>query len=439
MHTQELGLYSRNMSMKKSLVLTLTALVLGAASVAASFYITPRATSQITEDSAQAIQEIEPVLSLEELYPHVIPSGSTLSSVLGDLNVTSAQIWEIVQASKPITDLGRLMPGTRFQLYYSEAVEPELVGIKFRFSALEMLDVRKHGDIWSAEQILETVESRVVTFTGVVTSSLWESAVEANMDPNLIVDLAEIFAWQVDFAREVRVNDRWRISVEQKLVKNEVIGWGNILAAEYENAGELHQAALFQIDEDRKGYFAPDGSSLKRMFLKSPIKYGRISSFFNRRRFHPILKVRRPHLGVDYAAPKGTPIRAVGSGTISFAGWSGGGGKVIKIRHNSVYKTAYKHLNGFAKGIRNGAKVQQGQIIGYVGSTGLSTGPHLHFEFFKMGSYVDPLRHEFPSADPVPADLLTQFQTEANSLLASLPEWGESPIEARSPSSSETL
>lgn len=428
------------MSMKKIVFLSVTAVILVSASVATSFYFAPRANSAIDQKPDRELSvAAEPVLSVEDLFPHEIVPGSTLSSVMGSLGINSQVIWEIVQASKPIVDLGRLRPGTRFQLYYSEAVEPEVVGIKFRFSPMELLEVKRGPEGWAAEQILETVETRVVTFTGMVTSSLWESAVEANMDPNLIADLAEIFAWQVDFAREVREQDRWRISVEQRLVKGEVIGWGAILAAEYENSGQLYQAALFQIDENTRGYFAPDGSSLRRMFLKSPIKYGRISSRFNRRRFHPVLRVRRPHLGVDYAAPTGTPIRAVGSGTITFARWSGGGGKVIKIRHNSIYTTAYKHLSRFARGIRPGSKVQQGQIIGYVGSTGLSTGPHLHFEFFRAGQYIDPLKYNFPSADPVPTNLLGQFQSEANSLLASLPEWSEVDVSARTPSSSETL
>jgi murein DD-endopeptidase MepM/ murein hydrolase activator NlpD len=159
------------------------------------------------------------------------------------------------------------------------------------------------------------------------------------------------------------------------------------------------------------------------MFLKSPIRYGRITSGFATKRFHPILLTNRAHLGVDYGAPIGTPIRAVGDGVVNFADWSGGGGRVLKIRHNSTYQTAYKHLNGFAKGVHPGAKVQQGQVIAYVGNTGLSTGPHLHFEFYQGGRFVDPLGKKFPSADPVPADYLAQFKAEAADKLNLLPVW----------------
>lgn len=378
-------------------------------------------TSPLNSEIAAAVAEVPS--SIEELFPYTIPPRSTLNSALRELDLSSLTIHQIVEAAKPVSNLGRLNAGVRFQLYYSAGPQEELIGIQFRFSPTERLVVQNLNGEWKAEKITEEVETKVVTFVGTVTSSLWESAAQAKMDPNLISDLAEVFAWQVDFSREVRVNDRWRISVEQKFVQGEPVGWGSILAAEYENAGQKYAAILFQINEKERGYFAPDGTSLRRMFLKSPIRYGRISSRFTTKRFHPILQYNRPHLGVDYAAPIGTPIRAVGEGTIAEAGFRGGAGNMIKIRHNSTYATAYKHLSGFAKGVRSGSRVQQGQIIGYVGNTGLSTGPHLHFEFFQNGKYVDPLGRKFPSAEPVPTEMMTQFQTELASLMASLPAW----------------
>lgn len=369
---------------------------------------------------------------VEEIFPYEIGKNSSLYLSLRELNVAPLTIHEVVEAAKPFTNLGRLRPGTRFQLIHDDVQSNELSEIKFRFSPVEKLEVVKGSQGWVARKIEVKIDSRVVTFRGVVKTTLWESAVAAQMDPNLTVELAEIFAWQVDFAREVQVNDRWRLSVEQKVVKGRPFGWGKILAAEYENVGELYSAVLFRSGKKELGYFAPDGSSLRRMFLKSPIKFGRISSRFQRRRFHPILKVNRPHLGVDYAAPRGTPVRAVGDGVVTVARWRGGGGKTIMLRHNSVYKTAYKHLSGYARGVRPGSKVKQGQIIGYVGSTGMSTGPHLHFEFYKHGRYVDPLRQKFPSADPVPDELLGQFKSKTPMALASLPEWES---EVRDPAS----
>jgi murein DD-endopeptidase MepM/ murein hydrolase activator NlpD len=387
-----------------------------------AFIITYKSAPQ---DQVAVVTEpaIPVVPTMEELFPYVIPPKSTLNSVLQELEVSAQVIHQIVEAAKPVSNLGRLNSGTRFQLTYSPGSEDDLTGIRFRFSAVEMLDVKKVNDAWVAEKITEVVDTKIMTFSGLVTSSLWESAVQAKMDPNLISDLAEVFAWQVDFSREVRANDRWRIAVEQKLVKGKPIGWGSIVAAEYENAGQKYSAVLFKVNDQERGYYGLDGASLRRMFLKSPIRYGRISSRFTTKRFHPVLQYNRPHLGVDYAAPVGTPIRAVGEGTIELAGNRGGAGNMIKLRHNSMYSTAYKHLSGFARGVRSGARVQQGQIIGYVGNTGLSTGPHLHFEFFQGGKYVDPLGRKFPSSDPVPAQLMTQFKSEAELQMASLPTW----------------
>ncbi len=378
---------------------------------------------QNTKTPGLEILEQEPVseLSLEEAFPYVIEPRSTLSSSLTELGVSPQVIQEIVTAAKPIENLARIRPGIRFQIFKDET--SEIQGIEFRFSAVERLSVKKISGTWSADKIKEQVDIQVVTFSGIVNMSLWESALNAKMDPNLISELADIFAWEVDFAREVRVNDRWRLTVEQKLVKGEPIGWGSILAAEYENAGTSYKAVLFRNNGEEIGYFTPDGASLRKMFLRSPIRYGRITSRFSTRRFHPILKIRRPHLGVDYGAPIGTPIRTVGDGTVIFAKYNGGGGNVVRIRHNSMYETVYKHLHGFAKGVRSGTKVKQGQIIGYVGNTGLSTGPHLHFEFYNSGRYVDPLTKKFPTAEPVAPHLLTQFKAEAAILLTGLPGW----------------
>ncbi len=361
-----------------------------------------------------------PRLPVEQLYPQTIPNQSTFYTVLRGLNVDAQSIHQIVTATKPVMDLGRLSSGTRFRLKYEGS---DLTGIDFRFSAIEKLELKKVNGTWSAQKISEKVDTKIISFKGIVSSSLWESSEAADMDPYLVVQLAEIFGWQVDFAREVRVNDRWRLTVEQKYVGAEPVGWGNILAANYENAGQVHSAVFFQAEGQPPGYFAANGDSLRRMFLKSPIQYGKVTSRFNRRRFHPILKIARPHLGVDYGAPTGTPIRAVGGGTVSLAAWSGGGGRTVKINHNSYYRTSYLHMSRFGSGIRAGAKVQQGQIIGYVGTSGLSTGPHLHFEFWSGGKVVDPLGQKFPTADPVPPKFMAEFRQVSEKQLAALPGW----------------
>jgi murein DD-endopeptidase MepM/ murein hydrolase activator NlpD len=367
--------------------------------------------------------QVTTVAPIEETFPHLMVPGTTLYTDLSRNQISGALIQKIVNAAKPVADLRKIRPGTRYQLYFSPDDPAELDSIKFRFSALESVEVRKEEGVWVAEKILADIDIKVVAFSGLVTSTLWESAQDAKMDFGLISELSEVFAWQVDFAREVRVNDRWRLTVEQKLVKGEHYGWGSILAAEFENQGQVHSAALFRQDGKDMGYFSPTGASLRRMFLRSPMRFSRVSSRFQKLRMHPILKVLRAHQGVDYAASVGTPIRTVGDGVVKFAGWSGGGGKVVRIRHNSTYETAYKHMSGFAKSIRVGASIQQGQVIGYVGNTGLSTGAHLHFEFFVNGRYVDPLGRKFPTAEPVASQHLSQFKVEAQKLLSELPSW----------------
>ncbi len=401
----------------KLLTIVGLSLLLGAGT---GFYYYNSSSSETLASVEEAAEETVRV-PVEVAYPYVFKRNTTFFSSLRDLDIPGSTIHSMVEATKPVHNLSLVRPGDRYQVFYD--ANNEIEGLHIRLSPINTVKISRVGVTWQAEKTEEPVDIQVVTYSGIVKSSLWESAVNAKMDPNLIAELAEIFAWEVDFSREVQVDDRWRLTVEQKLVQGEPIGWGSILAAEYENTGTVHRAALFRHEGKNLGYFAPDGTSLRKMFLKSPLKFGRISSRFNRARFHPILKTRRPHLGVDYAAPIGTPIRAVGDGRVTFARWSGGGGKVLKIRHNGTYQTAYKHLNGFARGIRPGTRVKQGQIIGYVGNTGMSTGPHLHFEFYQNGTFVDPLGKKFPSADPVPREHLEQFKAESEILLAALPIW----------------
>lgn len=399
----------------------LTALSLIAAAGAVVYFVSDSRSRDLASVPENAPAQIfEPV---EVRYPYVMPAKSSLAVELAKLQISYQDIHELVDTAKPFKNLTRILPGTRFQVTRSTSPENALESIRFRFSPVDILMLKKTENGWTAEKVVKPVDIRVVTYMGTVKTNLWESAREAEMNPALIAELAEVFAWQVDFAREVQVNDRWRISVEQELVNNEVVGLGTILSAEYTNVNQVHTAVLFRKGTEKLGYFAPDGSSLKRIFLKSPIQYGRISSRFQKQRFHPVLKVGRPHLGVDYAAPIGTPIRVVGDGQVTFAGWSGGGGNVIKIRHNSTYETAYKHLSRIGSGIRPGARVSQGQTIGYVGSTGLSTGPHLHFEFFVNGRFVDPLGQKFPNAAPISGSNLALFLEEQKTLLAHLPLW----------------
>lgn len=360
-------------------------------------------------------------IPIEEEFPHKVKRNVPLYTHLMELEVPSIDVIEMVKASKPVRNLSYLMPGTRFQIIKDK--EGNLAKATFRFSPVEKLVVTKKDQKWAAEKVLEKVDIKNVSFVGHVESTLWESALEAQMDPYLIFAMAEIFGWEVDFNREVQSGDYWRITAEQKFVKGQPVGWGDVLASEYVNQGKVHTAVLYREGDEEIGYYSLEGENLRKMFLKSPLKFGRITSRFNRRRFHPKLRITRPHNGVDYGAPIGTPVRSVANGVIMSAGYRGGGGKVVKVRHNSTYQTAYKHLSRYGKGIRSGTKVRQGQIIAYTGNTGLSTGPHLHYEFYKHGRFVDPLRQDFPSAEPIAKELKAKFTQQAKVLMATLPNW----------------
>jgi murein DD-endopeptidase MepM/ murein hydrolase activator NlpD len=373
----------------------------------------------------KGLAALKPLDAGVDVLQYEVRRNSTFYSSLRELGLGAQEIQKIVRSAGEHFDLSKILAGTQFQLFYAKEPLGRLMEMEFELSPVKTLRILRSTDgEWVSNLTELETQTRWLSFSGRVASSLWESAGYAGMDPNLIGALADIFAWQVDFSREVRVGDRWRILVEQRHAGDKVIGWGRILAAEYENNGQLHSAALLRSPAGEElGYFSPEGQSLRRMFLKAPLKFGRISSRFNRNRFHPILKKSRPHLGVDYAAPIGTPVLAVGDGVIVQSGWLGGAGNAIRIRHNSNYQTAYKHLHGLARGIRVGSRVRQGQVIGYVGTTGLSTGPHLHFELWDRGRYVDPLGKQFPSADPVPQKYLSGFQDSARRWLGFLPGW----------------
>jgi murein DD-endopeptidase MepM/ murein hydrolase activator NlpD len=373
--------------------------------------------------------ETDPIIPSELRYPFEVKPKSTFSSSLLELDISPADIHAVVTAAKLYVDLGRLKAGTRFQIINSEKEPFVFNGIRIKIAPSESLLVQKSGASWLAERIQKKVTTQVVSFQGTVKTSLWDSAIEAKMNPRLIADLAEIFAWQVDFSREVQPGDKWRFVVEEELVLGEHIGWASIVSAEFRRGPELFNATRFASQNANAdsvvGYYDAQGKSLKRVFLKTPIQYSRISSRFQTKRFHPVLKITRPHYGVDYAAPTGTPIRAVGDGTVMLAARSGGAGNTIKLQHNATYATVYKHLSRFAQGIRANVKVKQGQTIGYVGSTGLSSGPHLHFEFYVNGKYVDPLGQKFPSAEPVPSELLSDFLIVQKKYAGYLPDWAE--------------
>jgi hypothetical protein len=271
---------------------------------------------------------------------------------------------------------------------------------------------------------LAASESGIVRFAGAVETNLWAAAQKAGMDFELLSDFTEIFAWQLDFERQVREGDRFRLSVERLVEPGRPPRWGAILAAEYEARGGRHTAVRYEMG-GRARYFRPDGSSLKQRFLRSPLRYSHVSSGFQARRYHPVLRITRPHNGIDYAARPGTPVMAIAAGVVSEAGYRGDAGRMVAIKHDSLHATAYLHLSRIAVAVKPGARVKMGQVIGYVGSSGLATGPHLHFELRYGGRVVDPAGMRFPLAPGVPAAEKAGFDEVAVERLATLPKWPE--------------
>lgn len=234
------------------------------------------------------------------------------------------------------------------------------------------------------------------------------------------MDLANVFGYDIDFALDLREGDEFELVYEEKFVADKVVGSGNILAARFTNRGKTYSAVRYVNKQGLPSYYRADGTSMRKAFIRTPVDFARISSRFSTGRRHPVLNKIRAHKGVDYAAPRGTPIKATGDGRVTLAGRHGGYGNTVIIQHGNRYKTLYAHMHNFAKGIRNGSQVKQGQVIGYVGTTGLSTGPHLHYEFQVNGVHVDPLSQKLPMADPIAASEKQRFLQQSKPLMALL-------------------
>lgn len=232
--------------------------------------------------------------------------------------------------------------------------------------------------------------------------------------------MANIFGYDIDFAQDLRTGDEFELVYEEKTVDGKTIGTGNILSARFTNRGKVYTAIRYTDKQGNTNYYDADGASLRKAFIRTPVDFARISSRFSNGRKHPILNKIRAHKGVDYAAPRGTPIKAAGDGRVTLAGRKGGYGNTVVIKHGQRYQTLYAHMQGFAKGVRAGSTVKQGQIIGYIGTTGLSTGPHLHYEFQVNGVHVDPLSQKLPTADPIHASEKQRFFQQSKPLLAKL-------------------
>ena len=338
-----------------------------------------------------------------------VQQGETLGGILNRLGAGKQMIAQLPQISKEVFDVRQIRAGKEYMAFYNDSNALKyFVYIPSRIESVVFhLQDSLHIEKQQKEVRIERHRAQAV-----IQSSLWNAMVDAGAPVSLAIELSEVYAWTIDFFG-LQKGDRLTALYDEQFVDSTSLGVGRIYAAAFWHAGKMHYAYFFD-EGDTHGYFDENGNSLRKAFLKAPLNYKRISSTFTYARKHPIFKTVRPHTGVDYAAPAGTPVVALGDGKVIEKGYKGGGGNTIKIRHNSVYTTAYLHLKGFAKGVEVGKSVAQGQVIGYVGSTGHSTGPHLDFRVWKDGTPVNPLTLESPSVDPVPQQLKQQFDSIVN-------------------------
>ncbi len=352
-----------------------------------------------------------------------VKDNQYLSQILNTRGVGMGTIDKIARKSKAVFDVRKIKSGENFCILSTRDSIPVAKYFVYENSPVEytVFELTDTLGIYKGEK---EVKTRQRTAHGVVESSLWNAMVDNGQDPMLALELSDIFAWTIDFFA-IQKGDRFRVIYDEQFVDSVSIGIGEIYAVQFDHYGDENYAFIFNQD-DRWDYFDDKGNSLRKAFLKAPLQFSRISSRFSNSRLHPVLRIRRPHHGVDYAAPKGTPVMSIGDGTVVGRAYQArGGGNYVKIKHNSVYTTTYMHLAGFGKGIHTGARVKQGQVIGYVGATGLATGPHLDFRVAKNGSYVDPLKVKAPPVEPVKEENMERYTAVKDSLMQELQkiEW----------------
>lgn len=346
-------------------------------------------------------------LSLDTLTfrDSVVPSGATMSTLLSGYGLNAGYVYKLSEVSAETFDIRRIRAGRPLYLAFDST--NRLRHLVYEPDALQWVrfDLDSVPRVHKEERKVDTVER---TAGGTIEQSLWMNLTAQGHSPALVSRVADVLAWQIDFFT-VQPGDQYRVLYDELRVDGKAFGLGRIKAVSFTQGKETSQAFFYQ-HGDIQGYYDEKGHPCKRMFLKAPLQYSRISSHFSNGRMHPVLRIRRPHHGVDYAAPSGTPVVSIGDGSVLTRGWDPkGGGNYVKIRHNATFSTTYMHLKGFASGLKAGQRVHQGDLIGYVGATGLATGPHLDFRFYKNGHAVNPLTVQLPPAPPLPAALLPEF------------------------------
>jgi murein DD-endopeptidase MepM/ murein hydrolase activator NlpD len=394
--------------------------LVGAGSIAASYYERYRADQRFAAEASHARDEAQRIeREFVQFTKGTLPSGRTFAAFLNGLGIDSPTAARMVASARPVFDMRRLRAGN--ELSIGRSALGEIREVRYSIEPGRVLSIEPTGGEFHST--IETIPSHTdeVGVMGQVDGSLFQAVTDAGEKPELAMRLAEIFGYDLDFYTDPRPGDTFRVVVEKKILDNgQTVAYGRILAAEYNNAGHDYRAILFRGPTGVPTYYTPDGKSTKKAFLHSPLKFAApITSHFSLHRFHPILKEYRAHLGIDYGAPTGTPVQAIGDGKVIFAGMKGGDGNLVKVQHTNGYTTYYMHLSKIL--VRDGQRVAQGQSIGLVGMTGLATGPHLDFRIQLHGEFLNFEKLPLPPSDPVSRRDWDEFAAARDRALAEMP------------------
>lgn len=394
-------------------------------------FITDQASDKSSDQPETLIKEVEQEAEAKALakaaydleqklgkwHNITIKSGDNLSVLFNNQGLNASVVYQIANTPVYGEALAQIRPGESLEF----RINPEgtLTQLRYVKSRLESIFFNKGDDGYRAELITLSPEIRPTYASGIINSSLFLASQKAGLSQNLTMELAGIFGWDIDFVQDIRSGDSFNLLYEEKYLEGEKLGDGDILAASFTNQGQTYTAIRYTDSNGDTDYYTPDGKSMKKAFLRTPVDFTRISSSFNPNRLHPVFKTKRPHRGVDYAAPMNTPIKASGDGRVQFSGWQNGFGNVVFIQHPNNIVTVYAHANKLA-GLKKGQKVRQGQTIAYVGKTGWATGPHLHYEFRVNGVHRNPMTVKLPDAAPIAKSEMANFRKRSELMIASL-------------------
>ena len=344
---------------------------------------------------------------------HIVKKGENLEFILNTIvprPTTTAIIDALDKGGFPFR---KCLPGDSIEVHTKNDTFIELMYHQNRTSEYYVTNNQHH---YAVAMKLPYIDTTLCLLRGEIISTLYESMLELGETPNLVYRFTDVFAWEIDFVTDTRKTDSFYILFEKTFCDSQFVDYQNIVAAYYKGETGDYVGIYYRDPDGHEDYYNLKGESLRKSLLKSPLRFSYISSYFSKRRYHPILKVWRPHHGLDYVAPVGTPVSSIGDGTVTYKGWKGGYGNLVEIRHKNNFKTRYGHLSRFAKGLYNGKRIKMGELIGYVGSTGLSTGPHLHFEMHRNGVPINPLRVKIPRAPSVKKKNMAEIQERSDSL-----------------------